>query len=360
MNETKGKASFVFATLCVAAALIVAGAFYRAVTRNAEGQGHVSVSGLQPGWAAQLATTGGNPPRRVYFRHTGLGADYGKLAYADAQSAGNAAVVDELSCETAYVAGGRGICLGASRGVVTTYSAKVFDAATLQTMATYPLSGVPSRTRVSADGTVGAMTVFVTGHGYDSVDFSTQTVLVNLDTGALIGDLESFAVYRDGERISNPDFNFWGVTFTPDAQEFFATLSTSGTHLLVKGNIAARTAEVLHENVECPSLSPDGTKVAYKRRYVENARIFWRLHVLDVGTQHETPLAEERSVDDQLEWSSRSPPPPAPSHPPPASPRETPSPYHRPRRRHTPPAPRSGSETPHHPPRPAPSLAHQA
>jgi hypothetical protein len=28
----------------------------------------------------------------------------------------------------------------------------------------------------------------------------------------------------------------------------------------------------------------------------------WQLHVLDLATQSETAIAEERSVDDQLEW----------------------------------------------------------
>ena len=28
----------------------------------------------------------------------------------------------------------------------------------------------------------------------------------------------------------------------------------------------------------------------------------WRLHTLDVATRRDTPLAERRSVDDQVEW----------------------------------------------------------
>jgi hypothetical protein len=55
---------------------------------------------------------------------------------------------------------------------------------------------------------------------------------------------------------------------------------------------------VLHENVECPSISPDNTRIAYKK-WLGNR---WRLHVLDLKTMQETPLAEERPVDDQVEW----------------------------------------------------------
>lgn len=45
---------------------------------------------------------------------------------------------------------------------------------------------MPSRTRVARSGPIGATTVFVTGHGYDSVDFSTETLLV--DTTGTVGN----------------------------------------------------------------------------------------------------------------------------------------------------------------------------
>ncbi|HET9667579.1 MAG TPA: hypothetical protein VFP09_12510, partial [Desertimonas sp.] len=59
-----------------------------------------------------------------------------------------------------------------------------------------------------------------------------------------------------------------------------------------------RQARVIAENVECPSLSPDETRIAFKRREGNS----WRLHVLDLRTKRETALAETRSVDDQVEW----------------------------------------------------------
>jgi hypothetical protein len=57
----------------------------------------------------------------------------------------------------------------------------------------------------------------------------------------------------------------------------------------------------LRENVECPSLSPDGTRIAYKRR-VDDGSVIWRLHVLDLRTMQDAPLTEARMVDDQAEW----------------------------------------------------------
>ena len=58
---------------------------------------------------------------------------------------------------------------------------------------------------------------------------------------------------------------------------------------------------MIHENVECPSLSPDGTRIAYKKR-TGSSSTPWHLTVLDLATMRETPLAEARSVDDQAEW----------------------------------------------------------
>ena len=78
-------------------------------------------------------------------------------------------------------------------------------------------------------------------------------------------------------------------------------MATGGKTYLIEGSIGGRTAKVLHENVECPSLSPDGTRIAYKKR-TGSATNPWRLTVLDLATMRETPLAETRSIDDQAEW----------------------------------------------------------
>jgi hypothetical protein len=241
-------------------------------------------------------------PTRVYFRYNGVDGHYGKLAYVSPEKPDAPTFVDALSCEVVYVAGGQGICLSAKRGVITTYSARLFDASTFTPHAQFGLNGVPSRSRVSIDGKLAAFTVFVTGHGYTALDFSTQTSILNTANGEPIADLETFTVLRDGKAFKEADFNFWGVTFTRDARDFYATLSTGGKHFLIRGNLADRTATLLHENVECPSLSPDGSRVAYKKRSLVDNRIVWQLHVLDLATGKETALAEKRSIDDQLEW----------------------------------------------------------
>jgi hypothetical protein len=144
--------------------------------------------------------------------------------------------------------------------------------------------------------------MFVTGHSYaEAGTYSTTTTLIDLASGEKIADLEQFSVTRGDRQLTAIDMNFWGVTFARDSDTFYATLATGGRTYLIKGSVSARTASVLHENVECPSLSPDGTRIAFKRRTASNERP-WRLTVLDLTTMHETSLAERRSVDDQVEW----------------------------------------------------------
>ena len=146
--------------------------------------------------------------------------------------------------------------------------------------------------------------MFATGaeHRYEDTSFSTKTTIVDMATGDEIGDLESFATWRDGKRISAKDFNFWGVTFARDSNVFYATLKTAGKTYLVRGDLGLRKVTVLKENVECPALSPDNRLIGFKKRVGTGAGP-WRFYVLDVATLAERPVeAETRSIDDQLEW----------------------------------------------------------
>jgi hypothetical protein len=200
-----------------------------------------------------------------------------------------------------YFAAGRGLCLAVDRGIVTTARAVVFDDR-FQPRHEVSLNGIPSRVRLSPDGRLGASTTFVSGHSYAGGSFSTETTLLDVEQGTTLGTLEEFAVWRNGERIQSPDFNFWGVTFSRDYGRFYATLATAGHTYLVGGNIADRSVHVLYDGVECPSLSPDETRVAFKRRVDQGGPAHWQPYVLDLMTLVETPLNEVRSIDDQIEW----------------------------------------------------------
>jgi hypothetical protein len=202
-------------------------------------------------------------------------------------------------CLRFYEAGGSGLCLTVARSGVD-FRAKLLDRAG-DVRHTLTLTGVPSRARVSPNGKLGAMTTFVTGDSYTSPgQFSTRTTILDMASGRTVSDLEKFTVVKGGREIHDQDFNFWGVTFARDSDELYATLATGSHHYLVHGRVSTRTLEVVRDGVECPSLSPDGLRIAYKSR--DGKPWHWRLHVYDVRTRADVALAETRPIDDQAEW----------------------------------------------------------
>ena len=236
---------------------------------------------------------------RLVFLAT-QGDAYRPVANVDLTSAQGAANVIQLECQRIHFAAGRGICAGRT----TLGGAAILDTA-LRPVRELPMEGVASRARVSADGRYAAMTAFVRGHSYADAGFSTQATLIDLERGAVIADLEQFTLRGlDGSTLRPIDRNFWGVTFAPDSDRFFATVGTGGSTYLVEGRISERTVRMLRDNVECPSLSPDGTRLVYKKRLPGGVPrlVTWRLHVLDLATMSDRALAEARSVDDQVEW----------------------------------------------------------
>jgi hypothetical protein len=223
----------------------------------------------------------------------------GQIYRVDPTGGGTPKVQRDPACLRFYEAGGSALCLTVARSGVD-FRAKVLDGAG-RLRHTLTLTGVPSRARVAPNGKLGSMTTFVTGDSYTSPgQFSTRTTILDMVKGRAITDLEKFTVIRDGEKIHNQDFNFWGVTFARDSDDFYATLATGSHHYLVHGRVSMRTLEVVRDGVECPSLSPDGTRIAYKSR--DGKPWHWRLHVYDLRTRADVALAETRPIDDQAEW----------------------------------------------------------
>ena len=241
------------------------------------------------------------PPQRPFLMFISLIPDgsFKRVVLAPLAAPDGARYVTPLQCDRVYYAGSRGLCLGAASD--RTYLARVFDEhfAPLHTMT---LTGAPSRTRLSPDGRRAAFTVFDEGHSYADGVFSTRTTIVDTMTGSAIGELESWKVTRDGAPLTSPDFNFWGVTFAPDGNTFYATLRTKGSAYLIEGDVDARTAKVLMQGAECPSLSPDRARIAFKKR-LGGSGGWWQLSLYDVSTRAVRALSgDTESVDDQVEW----------------------------------------------------------
>ncbi|MFF3286908.1 TolB family protein [Streptomyces sp. NPDC003023] len=240
------------------------------------------------------------PGPRLAFRSTAPGSN-GRLATVPTSDPGAQRVVSPKTCNRLYTAGGTGLCLRLDASELTTYELVVLDRK-LTERTTIPLVGVPNRARVSPSGRHVAWTVFVTGDSYNGGRFSTRAGFLDTVTEELVGNLEEWPAFVDGKRNKAADRNFWGITFTPDDQHFYATMSTGGQRYLVQGDIVGKTLRTLRKNVECPSLSPDGKRIAYKSAVKGDPEQGWRLTVLDLASGRTTPLAETRSVDDQPAW----------------------------------------------------------
>ncbi len=301
-GQARGWLFAVFSIVCVAAA---AGYVVWAMLRHSPATGSRGGELVVAGPVTPFVPPAG--PTLLFSNLATASNSLNRAAVVPLESPEGPRVMTRLVCRRIHFAAGVGLCLGEGGGtaaleddVIDTH-AYIFGA-DFQIKHDVSLGGFPSRSRISPDGRYGATTVFVSGHSYADAGFSTATTLINLETGAKAGNLEQFAAWRDGKRFHAIDFNVWGVTFAPDGDRFYATLATAGRTYLVEGSIAGRLLRTLRENVECPSLSPDGKRLGFKKRVGGLLRPVWRFHVLDLATMSETPLGELRSIDDQIEW----------------------------------------------------------
>nr|WP_169583321.1 hypothetical protein [Microbacterium sp. MF43] len=237
---------------------------------------------------------------RIVFRNTAAGAAYGHVASVELEDPSGPRALADVQCDRVDAVDDFYACLRADRGIAPSYSATVYRTDG-EVLAQWPLAGIPSRTRISDDGTLVATTAFVGGHSYAGGSFSTETVIRAVD-GAVVGNLEEFDLIVDGAVIAPADRNYWGVTFAGDGT-FYATVRTGDRTSLVKGDAQRRTLVEVAADVECPSLSPDGTRIAFKRATAGSGEtVHWTPAVMTLASGEVELLPERRSVDDQIEW----------------------------------------------------------
>jgi hypothetical protein len=245
----------------------------------------------------QISTTA----PRIVFRHTGIDDHIGFVASVPLDDPGGPRAFTDVSCDRVDATRNGASCMRTERGVVTKYSLVEYDA-DWQPVDEVPLPGIPSRTRLSADGSLVSSTTFISGHTYMQVGFSTATEVREVG-GESHGNLEKFDLVIHGDHAVPRDRNIWGVTFAADDNTFYATVGTGGETYLVQGDLAARTLTSIADHVECPSLSPDGNRIGFKQATQRNGQTWWTPAVLDLSTHQRTILAgEARNVDDQVEW----------------------------------------------------------
>ncbi|TMR29527.1 hypothetical protein [Actinomadura geliboluensis] len=250
--------------------------------RASEGTGGIGPVSLAPGTGLIARSTADRSRGRLIAR------------------SGDRRTASRLKCERLYAAAGTGICLRLD-GDLTTYQLALLDR-DLRVRREIPLVGVPNRARVSPSGRLVSWTVFVAGDSYNGGRFSTRVGILDTSTQHLTTTLEDWKVTVAGKPYRARDLNFWGVTFSSDDRHFYATMSTRGHRFLVHGDLATRHLRTVVDKVECPSLSPDETRIAFKSARGGDPDRGWRLSVLELATGKVTQLAETRSVDDQAAW----------------------------------------------------------
>jgi hypothetical protein len=262
----------------------------------------VSARGGGPAVNAVSVVTGQPLPldgHTLFFQNVAKGPDFGKLAAVPRSAPGAARKVGELRCDRYAVARSTGICLRVQQGSLPPVTDLLVLGPDQVVRHQESLPGTPSRARVSPDGRFVYWTLFVTGDSYSATGFSTRSGLYEVPTGQLVKSIEELAVFVKGRRFFASDVNYWGITFGADGNRFYATLGSKGKTYLIEADYRQYRGEAILENVECPSLSPDGKRIAFKQKVSDGV---WRLAVVELATRRVIRLAETRSVDDQPLW----------------------------------------------------------
>lgn len=222
-----------------------------------------------------------------------------KLATVSAVDLASPRVIHDVDCVRSYTAGDTTVCLHPKDA--WTHTLVVMNRH-FEDPHEYPLPGVPSRARVSDSGRMVSWTSFTDGDSYTTSGMSTRTGVIDTKTGEYVPSIEHFSVTLDGKPYRAADVNYWGISFADDDNTFYASLATGGERYLVRGDFKAETVETLATNVECPSISPDGTRLAFKQAIDNDPLQGWRISVLELSTMKVTNLSETRSIDDQPAW----------------------------------------------------------
>jgi hypothetical protein len=227
------------------------------------------------------------------------GDDYGRLAIRNPDGSRE---LFERKCMRVHVAADRGVCLSQDESVFApAFRTEFFDVtqAGLPEVRSYA-SPLPSRARMTPDGSVASTTGFVSGSSYSDIGGEAETIVTIDEVNERVGlvGLVQFEVLGEASKYAAADRQFWGVSFTTN-DEFYVTGFFGDEPEVLFGSRSRRTLEPTGYLGSCPSISPDGQHLVFKETLPEGE---YALAVVDLSTGEQWRLGETRSVDDQVEW----------------------------------------------------------
>lgn len=234
----------------------------------------------------------------IVYRSTSIDDSYGSVRMAALTDLATS-VGTGLQCERIDAVSTGGVCLDVDRGAVASARVLLLDG-DLQVRHRLRTPGIPSRARMSPSGEWAATTTFVSGHSYADGNLSTATEIYDVDTGESLGNVERWEFIYRGEPFRARDINVWGVSFLPgSAGDFVVTVQSGGRVHLAEGNLHQRRIVMGETVAECPSVSPSGQLIAFKRAVGSGQ---WEIWARSLSDGREWRLNESRNVDDQLAW----------------------------------------------------------
>ena len=238
----------------------------------------------------------------IAFRHTGVDAEYGTVALVPLDDPSGARRFTGITCDRVDATTAGASCLVTERGVLTTFAALALDPA-------WQTGGLDAAARPAQPHPAVRRRLARGDHGLRERPLlhvrraSRPPPSIRDVDGESFGNLEKFELAIDGRTVAPVDRNIWGVTFVDD--QHVLRHRRHRRHDLPRPGRPGR-AHPHHRrpgDVECPSLSPDGTRIAFKQAGRPEGQPGWTPAVLDLATGERTVLAgETHNVDDQIEW----------------------------------------------------------
>ena len=235
-------------------------------------------------------------PGEVLVINRTLGDDYGRLAIRHTDGT---RTLLERRCVRVHLAADTGVCVSRDEGTAPLFTTTFFASINPNVeIKSYP-SALPSRARISPEGTFSAVTAFVSGGSYEDIGSDTTTIVTidEIDSTRLVRGGNQLEVNADEDKYQVLDAQYWGMSFA-DEDEFYITGFYGDEAEVMHGTLTDMTVEPTGWVGSCPSLSPDDATLVFKEMTPNG----FQLVAVDVESQTTWKLGETRSVDDQVEW----------------------------------------------------------